>query len=62
MRQVDELTVHVVVDNTTDMLSSRPAHVASELRVLREADMQELTGGALFCPPRAVPCRNRSSR
>lgn len=47
MRQVDELTVHVVVDNTTDMLSSRPTHVASELRVLREAGMQELTGEAL---------------
>lgn len=47
MRQVDELTVHVVVDNTTDMLSSRPDHVASELRVLREAGMQELTGEAL---------------
>jgi 7,8-dihydropterin-6-yl-methyl-4-(beta-D-ribofuranosyl)aminobenzene 5'-phosphate synthase len=47
MRQVDELTVHVVVDNTTDMLSSRPAHVASELRVLREAGMHELTGEAL---------------
>jgi hypothetical protein len=36
MQQVDELIVHVVVDNTTDMLSSRPAHVASELHVLRE--------------------------
>ncbi len=47
MRQVDKLTVHVVVDNTTDMLSSRPAHVASELRVLREAGVQELTGEAL---------------
>lgn len=47
MRQVDELPVHVVVDNTTDMLSSRPTHVASELRVLREAGMQELTGEAL---------------
>ena len=47
MRQVDELTVHVVVDNTTDMLSSRPAHVASELRVLREAGMQQLAGEAL---------------
>ena len=47
MRQVDELTVHVVVDNTTDMLSSRPAHVASELRVLRDAGVQELTGEAL---------------
>jgi 7,8-dihydropterin-6-yl-methyl-4-(beta-D-ribofuranosyl)aminobenzene 5'-phosphate synthase len=47
MRQVDELTVHVVVDNTTDMLSSRPAHVVSELHVLREAGMQELRGEAL---------------
>jgi 7,8-dihydropterin-6-yl-methyl-4-(beta-D-ribofuranosyl)aminobenzene 5'-phosphate synthase len=47
MQQVDELIVHVVVDNTTDMLSSRPAHVASELHVLREAGVQELTGEAL---------------
>lgn len=47
MQSVDDLTIHVVVDNTTDMLSSRPAHVASELRVLREAGMQELTGEAL---------------
>ena len=63
MRQVDELTVHVVVDNTTDMLSSRPAHVASELSVLKEAGMKELTGeGAVLGPPRVVPCRNRPSR
>jgi 7,8-dihydropterin-6-yl-methyl-4-(beta-D-ribofuranosyl)aminobenzene 5'-phosphate synthase len=47
MRQVDGLTVRVVVDNITDMLSSRPEHVASELRVLREAGMQELAGEAL---------------
>ena len=44
MQPVDQLTVHVVVDNSTDMLSSRPDHVASELRVLMEAGMQELTG------------------
>lgn len=47
MRQVDELTIHVVVDNTTDMLSSRPAHVASELSVLTGAGMKELTGEGL---------------
>lgn len=47
MQAVDGLTVHVVVDNTTDMLSSRPAHVAPELRVLREAGMSELAGEAL---------------
>jgi len=37
----------VVVDNTTDMLSSRPKHVASELRVLMDAGMTELAGEAL---------------
>lgn len=47
MQWVDELTVHVVVDNTTDMLSSRPAHVTPELRVLKEAGMRELAGEAL---------------
>jgi 7,8-dihydropterin-6-yl-methyl-4-(beta-D-ribofuranosyl)aminobenzene 5'-phosphate synthase len=47
MEQVDSLTVAVVVDNTTDMLSSRPAHVASELRVLIAAGMQEFNGEGL---------------
>lgn len=47
MRQVDKLTVQVVVDNTTDMLSSRPAHVTSELRVLMAAGMKEMAGEAL---------------
>ena len=47
MQPVDRLTVHVVVDNITDMLSSRPKHVASELRVLMAAGMTELAGEAL---------------
>ena len=47
MQPVDRLTVHVVVDNTTDMLSSRPKHIASELRILRDAGMTELAGEAL---------------
>ena len=47
MQPVDRLTVHVVVDNTTDMLSSRPGHVTSELRVLMAAGMTELAGEAL---------------
>jgi 7,8-dihydropterin-6-yl-methyl-4-(beta-D-ribofuranosyl)aminobenzene 5'-phosphate synthase len=47
VRQVEGLTVHVVVDNITDMLSSRPDHVASELRVLREAGMHVLAGETL---------------
>src|SRR5512147_179372 len=56
MQPVDRLTVHVVVDNTTDMLSSRPKHVASELRVLRDAGMDGARGrGALLGPPWALP-------
>ena len=58
MQPVDTLTVHVVVDNTTDMLSSpsRPKHIASELRVLRDAGMTESRGrGALLGPPWALP-------
>lgn len=47
MRQVDSVSVSVLVDNTTDMLSSRPAHVASEVRVLLGAGMSELTGQGL---------------
>ena len=47
MLQVDKLTVQVVVDNTTDMLSSRPEHVTSELRVLMGAGMKELAGESL---------------
>lgn len=47
MLQVDSVTVSVVVDNTTDMLSTRPPHVASELRVLIAAGMRELTGEGL---------------
>ena len=47
MLEVDSLSVSVVVDNTTDMLSTRPPHVASELRVLMAAGMRELTGEGL---------------
>ena len=44
MREVDQLTVHVIVDNMTDMLSARPPHVASEMQVLIEAGMTEVNG------------------
>jgi 7,8-dihydropterin-6-yl-methyl-4-(beta-D-ribofuranosyl)aminobenzene 5'-phosphate synthase len=47
MQAVDALTVSVVVDNSSDMLSTRPAHIASELRVLISAGMKELTGEGL---------------
>lgn len=47
IREIEALTVDVLVDNTTDLLSSRPDHVHSELRVLMEAGMGVLEGQAL---------------
>ena len=47
MQIVDALTVSVLVDNSSDMLSTRPPHIASELRVLISAGMQDLTGEGL---------------
>ena len=63
MLQVDSVTVSVLVDNTTDMLSTRPPRVASELRVLIAAGMRELTGEGLCSgPPRALASGHRPSR
>lgn len=47
MRIADKISVDVLVDNTADMLSTRPAHVTSELRVLMEAGMKEMAGESL---------------
>lgn len=47
MRELEKLTVNVLVDNTADMLSSRPGHVTSELRVLMDAGMKEMAGQSL---------------
>ena len=51
------LTVSVVVDNTTDMLSTRPPYVTSELRVLFAAGMRELAGEGL-CSAHFVGCKS----
>jgi 7,8-dihydropterin-6-yl-methyl-4-(beta-D-ribofuranosyl)aminobenzene 5'-phosphate synthase len=47
MKQLDKLTVNVLVDNTADMLSTRPAHISSELSVLMDAGMNEIAGQSL---------------
>ncbi|MFG0285924.1 MAG: MBL fold metallo-hydrolase [Phycisphaerales bacterium JB039] len=49
MRPIDRLAIDVVVDNTCDMLSTRPAHVESELDRLLDAGMTELAGQSLCC-------------
>ena len=47
MKQLDNLTVNALVDNTTDMLSTRPAYITSELCVLMDAGMNEMAGQSL---------------
>lgn len=48
MKSVDKLTVHVLIDNTTDMFSSRPDHVDSELKVLMDNGLK-VASGPLLC-------------
>lgn len=45
--QLDNLTVHILVDNLADMLSTRSEIFASELTVLMDAGMNEMAGQSL---------------
>lgn len=47
MKELKQITVNVLVDNTADMLSSRPPHITPELRVLTDAGMKEMAGESL---------------
>jgi 7,8-dihydropterin-6-yl-methyl-4-(beta-D-ribofuranosyl)aminobenzene 5'-phosphate synthase len=46
---VDKIEIQVVVDNTTDSLSSIPAHAESEFTYLERHGMRELSGDSLCC-------------
>ncbi|HAO15590.1 MAG TPA: MBL fold metallo-hydrolase [Tenacibaculum sp.] len=48
MKSIKNLTVSVLIDNTTDMFSSRPDHVDSELKVLMDSGL-EIGSGPLLC-------------
>lgn len=49
LREVDELEVHVLVDNVTDSLSTVPHDVTNEWNHLRRGGDFELSGEALCC-------------
>lgn len=49
LQPVDKLTIHVLVDNITDSLSSVPESVTHEMAHLRSNGMQELSGECLCC-------------
>ena len=53
---VDSLEVHIVVDNTTDSLSSVLGHVETEFSYLKRKGMRVLSGRCLCCANHGLSC------
>jgi 7,8-dihydropterin-6-yl-methyl-4-(beta-D-ribofuranosyl)aminobenzene 5'-phosphate synthase len=53
---VDRVRIQVLIDNSTDSLSSVPAHAQSEFSYLASGGMQELTGDHLCCACHGLSC------
>jgi 7,8-dihydropterin-6-yl-methyl-4-(beta-D-ribofuranosyl)aminobenzene 5'-phosphate synthase len=56
MKPVDQLEVTVLVDNTTDSLSSNPPFVETEFAFLRRHGMKWLSGKCLCCAAHGLSC------
>jgi 7,8-dihydropterin-6-yl-methyl-4-(beta-D-ribofuranosyl)aminobenzene 5'-phosphate synthase len=56
LKPVDRLEVHILVDNSTDSLSSIPAHVESEFSYLRRKGMRILSGKCICCANHGLSC------
>jgi 7,8-dihydropterin-6-yl-methyl-4-(beta-D-ribofuranosyl)aminobenzene 5'-phosphate synthase len=56
MKPVDALEITVLVDNTTDSLSSNPAFVETEFAFLRRHGMKWLSGQCLCCAAHGLSC------
>src|SRR5690349_23618076 len=56
MTPVDALEITVLVDNTTDSLSSNPAFVETEFAFLRRHGMKWLAGRCLCCAAHGLSC------
>lgn len=53
---VDRLEILVLVDNTTDILSSTPSHVESEFAGLMRRGVQMMAGKCLCCAAHGLSC------
>lgn len=53
---VDGLEIHVLVDNTTDSLSSVPAFAETEFSYLRRKGMRILSGKCICCASHGLSC------
>jgi 7,8-dihydropterin-6-yl-methyl-4-(beta-D-ribofuranosyl)aminobenzene 5'-phosphate synthase len=56
MQAVDQLEITILVDNTTDSLSSNPAFVETEFAFLRRHGMKWLSGKCLCCAAHGLSC------
>lgn len=56
MQAVDRLEITILVDNTTDSLSSAPAFVETEFQSLRLRGMRLLSGKCLCCAAHGLSC------
>lgn len=56
MKPVDQLEITILVDNTTDSLSSNPDFVETEFAFLRRHGMKWLSGKCLCCAAHGLSC------
>jgi len=56
LKPVDRLEIHVLVDNTTDSLSSAPANVESEFTYLQRNGMRIMSGKCICCASHGLSC------
>ena len=56
MKPVDTLEITILVDNTTDSLSSNPDFVETEFAFLRRHGMKWLSGKCLCCAAHGLSC------
>ncbi len=56
LKPVDRLEIHILVDNTTDSLSSIPANVETEFSYLQRNGMRVLSGKCICCASHGLSC------
>ena len=60
--EVDSLEIRVLVDNTTDILSSTPTHVESEATGLMRRGVRVMGGKCLCCAAHGLSCLVTATR
>ena len=56
LKPVDQLDIHILVDNATDSLSSVPKHIEPEFAYLQRKGMRVLSGKCICCANHGLSC------